>query len=82
MRLDVLYVIDRLGETDGSAVIDALDDAYGERVQSATAYRGLDALVESGYITKGSVGHRTNSYELTEEGKNALEADRKWRTQE
>ena len=38
-------------------------------------YPNLDTLVEEGYVEKGSIDDRTNSYELTPEGQ-ALLADR------
>lgn len=82
MRLDTLYIVAELGPTDGVSVASELDDAYGgERVRPATVYHNLDALVDANYVTKASAEWRENRYELTEEGRGALEADRKWRTE-
>lgn len=62
----------------GLAVKQALEVYYGEPVNHGRLYPNLDDLVDEGYIDKGVIDKRTNSYDLSAEGREALEERRKW----
>ena len=75
---DVLYVLAGLDEAYGLAIKAELEDYYEGDVNHGRLYPNLDELVEQGYVEKGQIDRRTNSYELTEEGESALADRREW----
>ncbi|MFD1588580.1 PadR family transcriptional regulator [Halorientalis brevis] len=75
---DVLYVLAGLDEAYGLAIKAELEDYYEGDVNHGRLYPNLDELVERGYVEKGQIDRRTNSYELTEEGESALADRREW----
>jgi len=56
----------------GLAIKRHLEDYYGTEVNHGRLYPNLDDLVEMGLIEKSELDKRTNQYELTEEGENAV----------
>jgi len=76
-KRDVLEAIQRLdneGETTyGLAIKRELERVYDEEVNHGRLYPNLDDLVEAGLVEKGELDKRTNSYDLTAEGKSMLE---------
>lgn len=56
----------------GLGIKAALEDYYGEDVNHGRLYPNLDDLVELGLVAKGTVDKRTNSYELTSDGRFVL----------
>jgi len=75
---DLLYCIAGVDGSHGLGIKRALEDYGDTEVNHGRLYPNLDTLVEKGYVAKGSIDDRTNSYELTPEGW-ALLADRhKW----
>jgi len=75
---DVLYVLAGLDEAYGLKIKSELEDYYGGDVNHGRLYPNLDDLVDRGLVEKGQIDRRTNSYELTAEGREALEARRDW----
>lgn len=75
---DVLRVLDQSGPSKGLAVKDALTSYYGEEVNHSRLYPNLDALADAGLVAKRERDGRTNEYELTERGRRALRARRRW----
>lgn len=75
---DLLYVIDGLGSAMGLAIKDELDDYYTNETNYGRLYPNLDRLVEKGFVDKGSIDDRTNSYSLTEKGREQLDERRAW----
>lgn len=75
---DLLYVIEGLGSVMGLAIKDEIDEYYTTATNYGRLYPNLDRLVDKGFVTKGSIDDRTNSYALTEKGHQALKARRKW----
>ena len=72
---DLLYCIAGLDGSYGLGIKRAVED-YGEtEINHGRLYPNLDTLVNKGYVAKSSIDDRTNSYELTPEGR-ALLADR------
>jgi PadR family transcriptional regulator PadR len=75
---DVLYVLAGLDEAYGLAIKAELEDYYEGDVNHGRLYPNLDELVERGYVEKGQIDRRTNSYDLTESGESALADRREW----
>ena len=75
---DVLYVLAGLDEAYGLAIKAELEEYYEGEVNHGRLYPNLDDLVERGYVEKGQIDRRTNSYELTERGTDALMKRREW----
>ncbi|MFB6164266.1 MAG: PadR family transcriptional regulator [Haloarculaceae archaeon] len=75
---DVLYVLAGLDEAYGLAIKEELEDYYEGEVNHGRLYPNLDDLVDRGYVEKGQIDRRTNSYELTEKGEQALADRREW----
>lgn len=81
---DLLYVVAGLSDTEkpyGLAIKRELEDYYINDVNHGQLYPNLDTLVEKELVEKGTIDKRTNSYELTEQGRSELETHRDWETQ-
>jgi len=77
-KINTLAVISDLGQDYGLAIKKELEDAYGKDVHHGRLYPNLDDLVEAGYVKKDEIDRRTNSYELTDEGREVLEEYAGW----
>jgi DNA-binding PadR family transcriptional regulator len=75
---DILYVLSGSDDAYGLAIKQELEDYYEGEVNHGRLYPNLDDLVEQGLIEKGQLDRRTNSYNLTESGRSAIEKRRKW----
>ncbi len=62
----------------GLAIKRELEDYYGTDVNHGRLYPNLDDLVAMGVIEKSELDKRTNEYELTEEGYEALLSELEW----
>jgi len=56
----------------GLAIKGHLETYYGTEVNHGRLYPNLDDLVEMGLVEKSELDKRTNQYELTDEGHDAL----------
>jgi DNA-binding PadR family transcriptional regulator len=56
----------------GLAIKRELEDYYGTEVNHGRLYPNLDDLVELGLVDKGELDKRTNEYELTDLGHDAV----------
>ena len=75
---DVLYCIAGADEPYGLGIKRKLEE-YGEtEVHHGRLYPNLDTLIEKGYVEKSSIDKRTNSYELTETGRELLSERDEW----
>lgn len=77
---DVLYVLAGLENPYGLAVKSELEAYYENDVNHGRLYPNLDELADRGYVEKGEIDRRTNSYELTDEGWQLLADRRQWET--
>lgn len=77
---DLLYVIAKSEKPSGQMVKERIEQDIGE-VKHGRLYPNLDTLVERGYVTKGQHDRRTNYYQLSEAGREALEERREWENQ-
>lgn len=78
---DILYVLAGSDDAYGLAIKQELEEYYEGDVNHGRLYPNLDDLVEWGYVTKGQLDRRTNSYNLTESGRNLIERRREWEGQ-
>lgn len=59
----------------GLAIKRELETYYDEEVNHGRLYPNLDDLVEAGFVEKTALDKRTNEYELTESGLEAVRDD-------
>lgn len=78
---DTLMVIAGLDRPSGQEVKEELRKQHGE-VNHGRLYPNLDALVEEEYVEKGQIDRRTNYYEITDQGEQAIETRREWENRE
>ena len=78
---DLLYVIAGSGKTSGQDVKDELQKTYGDTINHGRLYPNLDTLVDRGFVNKGSIDRRTNSYEITDHGLESIRAHEIWENQ-
>ncbi|WP_136718605.1 PadR family transcriptional regulator [Halorientalis salina] len=78
---DLLYAIAGLDEPKGLAVKDELQEYYESDIHHGRLYPNLDELVDKGFVEKGQIDNRTNSYSITGRGRRELEARREWEQQ-
>jgi len=74
---DLLYVIAGAERPSGQEIKVQISQFVGE-VNHGRLYPNLDTLVERGYVDKGQHDRRTNYYEISESGLEALDARRDW----
>lgn len=74
---DMLYVLSSEGGLNGRAIQEELEKEIGE-ISRGRLYPNLDTLVTNGYVKKGQVDLRTNSYTITEYGLEQLKERRRW----
>ena len=75
---DCLYVLAGLDSPKGLDVKKELDEYYEGEIHHGRLYPNLDELVEKGFVEKGSIDDRTNSYDLTSRGEREIDARRDW----
>jgi DNA-binding PadR family transcriptional regulator len=78
---DILYVLAGSEDAYGLAIKQELEEYYEGEVNHGRLYPNLDDLVERGYVEKGQLDRRTNSYNLAEEGTSVLAERREWEAQ-
>lgn len=74
---DILTVIAGLDKPSGQDVKEEIQTDIGD-VNHGRLYPNLDAIVEEGLVNKGEIDRRTNYYELSEKGYEALKRRREW----
>jgi len=62
----------------GLAIKRQLEDYYGTEVNHGRLYPNLDNLVEMGLVEKSELDKRTNQYELTDDGHEAVLTRMEW----
>lgn len=77
-KRDILWVLAHNGEQPGVEIRNTLMGYYGQPVNHGQLYPNLNELVEAGLINKGKIDGRTNSYALTERGRQALSQRHVW----
>lgn len=62
----------------GLAIKRELEAYYGDEVNHGRLYPNLDELVDMGLVKKSELDKRTNQYELTADGHDAVLSQLKW----
>lgn len=75
---DLLYVIAGFEHPSGQIVGEELERSTGREITHGRLYPNLDELVDAGLVEKGAINRRSNFYELTDEGEEALRVRRRW----
>ena len=75
---DLLVVASGLSRPSGQTIKDEIEEIYDGNVTHGRLYPNLDTLANKGFVEKGSINRRTNYYEVSEQGKEALQAYREW----
>lgn len=78
---DILYVTAGLDEPHGLGIKEELETYYESEIQHGRLYPNLDTLVDEGYLEKGEIDKRTNSYTVTRRGHRLLESRSEWEAQ-
>ena len=78
---DILYVTAGLDEPHGLRIKEELEEYYESEIQHGRLYPNLDTLVEEGLLDKGEIDKRTNSYTVTDSGREVIEARAAWENQ-
>jgi DNA-binding PadR family transcriptional regulator len=77
---DLLYVIAGADRPSGQQIKEAISDDVGE-VNHGRLYPNLDTLVEKGLVEKGQHDRRTNFYQISDAGRDAIRQRREWEDQ-
>lgn len=75
---DLLITLAGMEEPHGLAVKEELEEYYQSEINHGRLYPNLDELVEAGYLEKGEIDRRTNSYTITDSGKTLIEQRKTW----
>lgn len=62
-------------------VKDELDEYYGSEANHGRLYPNLDEIVDAGLVEKGEIDGRTNTYSITDEGRELLAGRLEWEDQ-
>ena len=74
---DLLYVAAGLDRPSGQELKSELQSEL-DRITHGRLYPNLDTLVEEDYLTQGEIDRRTNYYEVTASGAEAIRERRRW----
>ena len=77
---DLLFVIAGADRPSGQQIKESISDDVGE-VNHGRLYPNLDTLVEKGLVNKGQHDRRTNFYQISDAGLEAIRERRHWEDQ-
>ncbi|AGB33207.1 transcriptional regulator PadR family protein [Natrinema pellirubrum DSM 15624] len=78
---DLLYVIAGADQPSGQDVKDEVETYYNSEINHGRLYPNLDTLVNKDLVEKGQLDRRTNYYEISDSGQQAIERRREWEQQ-
>ncbi|MFD1527220.1 MULTISPECIES: helix-turn-helix transcriptional regulator [Halobacteriales] len=78
---DLLYVIAGADQPSGQDVKDEVETYYNSEINHGRLYPNLDTLVNKNLVEKGQLDRRTNYYEISDTGRQAIEDRREWERQ-
>ncbi|AGB33797.1 transcriptional regulator PadR family protein [Natrinema pellirubrum DSM 15624] len=78
---DLLYVIAGADQPSGQDVKDEIEQYYSSEINHGRLYPNLDTVVNKDLVEKGQLDRRTNYYAITDEGEQAIEDRREWKSQ-
>ena len=70
---DLIVEIYQMDQPSGQSIRRRIEAEHGEDVTSTRLYSNLNDLVDYGLIDKGEQNHRTNYYEVTNDGRRLVE---------
>jgi DNA-binding PadR family transcriptional regulator len=78
---DLLYVIAGLNNPYGLEIKREVETYYETPINHGRLYPNLNTLADKGFLEKGEIDKRTNSYTLTEDAHDLLDQRRQWEQQ-
>ena len=75
---DSLYTIAGLDGAHRLGIKNEIETVYEIEINPSRLYPNLDTLVRKGLVEKGTIDDRTNSYDITEQGKQLIASRREW----
>lgn len=78
---DLLYVIAGADQPSGQDVKEEIEQYYTADINHGRLYPNLDTVVNKEFVEKGELDRRTNYYDITESGEEAIEERRDWEQQ-
>ncbi|MFP8952961.1 PadR family transcriptional regulator [Natrialbaceae archaeon A-arb3/5] len=78
---DLLYVIAGADQPSGQDVKAEIETYYSAEINHGRLYPNLDTLVNKELVEKGQLDRRTNYYEISETGRQAIDERREWEQQ-
>lgn len=75
---DLLYTIAGFDHPSGPTIRDTLHEYTNKDITHGQLYPNLDTLVEADLVNKGQIDRRTNFYELSPAGEEAIKRRREW----
>ncbi len=75
---DLLYIILDASNPSGQEIKRNIESYYSQNINHGRLYPNLDELVEMGLILKNKKDDRTNSYEITQKGKDKIVERHMW----
>jgi DNA-binding PadR family transcriptional regulator len=78
---DLLYVIAGAEQPSGQDIKAEIEQYYSADINHGRLYPNLDTVVNKELVEKGQLDRRTNYYELTETGEQAIENRLEWVSQ-
>ncbi len=78
---DLLYVIAGHDQPSGQDVKEEVEKYYSAEINHGRLYPNLDTVVNKELVEKGQLDRRTNYYEITDEGEDAIQQRTEWENQ-
>ncbi len=78
---DLLYVIAGAEQPSGQDVKKEIEQYYSAEINHGRLYPNLDTVVNKELVEKGELDRRTNYYEITVTGEEAIDERREWEQQ-
>lgn len=75
---DLLYAIAGFDRPSGQTVKGEIEEYFGRDITHGQLYPNLDTLVQARMVDKGQVDRRTNFYDLSTKGRDAITRRREW----
>lgn len=78
---DLLYVIAGAEQPSGQDIKAEIGQYYSSEINHGRLYPNLDTVVNKELVEKGQLDRRTNYYEITDDGEQAIEKRQAWESQ-
>ncbi len=78
---DLLFVINGADRPSGQDIKEEIEQYYDTEINHGRLYPNLDTVVNQELVEKGQLDRRTNYYEITDAGHEAIHERREWEDQ-